>query len=538
MKLQNNRARTDTISQHDELSKLHPTSCPTDANVAWLRSKPYVTTHMASNSRRAPLFAARVALSANVDPANGVCAKRPYPTPCLTEVERPRPNTRWTINEYLDHLMKSRNRLLWNNHKILCAVLLAFVFCLLPLSMASAHQMAATNGRITGQLLDGTNKNAPLPGQTVTLQMAQGINSQDLATDRTDAHGNFSFTNLSTDKTISYAVYIRYQGAQYTSNLISLTNQPQQQVKLTVYEATSDSSKVAVVDATILVQDPSSHSGTFTISEIYDFKNLNTRAYVGSLDASKGKPNALLFPLPAGARNVKLSAGFDGYHTIQVNNGFATDAALFPGDTTFAFSFDVPYNGSRYAFSYTTLYPTVSLSVLVPPDLHVNAQGLGSQGIITADDQHEYQNFKANTLLAQRTVQLDFAGLITPQSTTPSTSLNLNSLWLIVGLLIMIAIIFVTAFIYRFQRRKMAPDHRTEHGKANRGKHAYEKKHASAPGTARRIEDKKDELLHELLELDKEFETGKISKAAYQERRSKVKARLRSLMSEQEASRR
>jgi 5-hydroxyisourate hydrolase-like protein (transthyretin family) len=422
------------------------------------------------------------------------------------------------------------------------AILLSFVFCLLPLSTASAHMAATKNGRITGQLLDGTNKNAPLPGQTVTLQMAQGVNAQDLATDRTDAHGNFSFANLSTDKTISYAVYIRYQGAQYTSNLISLANQPQQQLNLTVYDATSDSSKVAVVDATILVQEPSAHSGTFTISEVYDFKNLNTHAYVGSLDASKGKPNALLFPLPTGARAVKLSAGFDGYHTIQVNDGFATDAALFPGDTTFAFSFDVPYSSSTYDFSYKPLYPTVALSVLVPPDLHVTAQGLSSQGIITANDQHEYQNFKASTLLAQHTVQLSFAGLTSPQSATPSTSLNLSSLWLIVGLLIMIAIVFVTAFIYRFQQRKAPSNRRAKNGKAGRQqpmrtRHAHEKKHTSSPKASRRTEDKKDELLHELLELDKEFEAGKISKTAYQEQRGKVKARLRSLMSEQEASR-
>jgi 5-hydroxyisourate hydrolase-like protein (transthyretin family) len=415
--------------------------------------------------------------------------------------------------------------------------LLSFVFCLLPLSTASAHIAATKNGRITGQLLDGTNKNAPLPGQTVTLQMAQGANSQDLATDRTDAHGTFSFANLSTDKTISYAVYIRYQGAQYTSNLISLANQPQQQVNLTVYEATSASSKVAVVDATILVQEPSSHSGTFTVSEVYDFKNLNTHAYVGSLDASKGKPNALLFPLPTGARNVKLSTSFDGYHTIQVNDGFATDAALFPGDTTFAFSFDMPYSGSTYNFSYTPLYPTVSLSALVPPDLHVSAQGLSSQGIITADDQHEYQNFKASALLPRQTVQLGFAGLTSPQSATPSTSLNLNSLWLIVGLLVMIAIVFVTAFIYRFQQRKAASDRRAKNGNANRGQRSQEKKYTSSPKASRHTEDKKDELLHELLELDKEFEAGKISKAAYQEQRGKVKARLRSLMSEQEATR-
>jgi hypothetical protein len=101
----------------------------------------------------------------------------------------------------------------------------------------------------------------------------------------------------------------------------------------------------------------------------------------------------------------------------------------------------------------------------------------------------------------------------------------------------MIAIVFVTAFIYRFQQRKAASDRRAKNGNANRGQRSQEKKYTSSPKASRHTEDKKDELLHELLELDKEFEAGKISKAAYQEQRGKVKARLRSLMSEQEATR-
>jgi hypothetical protein len=41
-----------------------------------------------------------------------------------------------------------------------------------------------------------------------------------------------------------------------------------------------------------------------------------------------------------------------------------------------------------------------------------------------------------------------------------------------------------------------------------------------------------------LLALDKEFEAGKLKKAVYQERRAKTKARLRTLMSEQETAKR
>src|SRR5579872_3120313 len=93
------------------------------------------------------------------------------------------------------------------------AVLIIVTFLLFPLT-ASAHTLSNT-GRISGQLQDGTKRKAPVVGQSVTLQMAQGQSASDLKTVTTDAHGMFSFSGLNTDKTISYAVYTLYQKAQY-----------------------------------------------------------------------------------------------------------------------------------------------------------------------------------------------------------------------------------------------------------------------------------------------------------------------------------
>src|SRR5205085_5055377 len=107
-----------------------------------------------------------------------------------------------------------------HNH-VLISISICILLFLFPFSTASAHTFA-DNGRIFGQLLDGTKNNAPVAGQTVTLQLAQGETAQDFATATTDAQGAYSFDNLRTDKTISYAVYIRYQGAQYVSNVVSL----------------------------------------------------------------------------------------------------------------------------------------------------------------------------------------------------------------------------------------------------------------------------------------------------------------------------
>src|SRR6266700_7769794 len=266
-------------------------------------------------------------------------------------------------------------------------------------SSPSAH--AAGPGRIFGQLLDGTKKNAPVARQSVTLQMAQSNTATDLASVTTDARGSYAFGNLSTAKTISYALYIRYQGAQYNSALITLNTKPVQQVNLTVYQATTSTANMAIVRATVLLHKPDAKKGIIPVSELVIFRNLDLRTYVGSLDASHGKPNALRFSLPHTARNASLGKGFDGYKAIQVDRGFATDAAVPPGDSQFAFTFDVPYTTSSYDFDYTVVYPTVQLDFLLPSHISATSDNLTSQRPITSN-QTRYSLFQANALLANK----------------------------------------------------------------------------------------------------------------------------------------
>ncbi len=417
---------------------------------------------------------------------------------------------------------------------VLC-LLASFLFVSLP---ASAHALAG-NGHIMGQLLDGTKNNAPLVGQQVTLQEAQGQNSQDLSSVTTDAHGGYNFTNLATDKTINYAVYARYQGAQYVSNVITLDSKSVQQLNLTAYDATTSTAKIAVVQNTILIHQPDTQHGIISISEILSFRNLDSHTYVGSFDTSKGKPNALRFSLPGNAKNVALGMGFDGYHTLQVDLGFATDAALPPGISQFSFSCEVPYNAATYDFRYVVVYPTVQLSLLVPPTVQVDPGFMTSAGITNSGD-HPYRLYTSSTLLTNDELHVSLAGLPTPNSTNTVNVLNTNIIWFVVAGILLLALIAVAGYLYSFRRRKnVVATRKRSKGKPTNGattdvKNASTRKDA-VPETPK---DKKEALLQELLVLDKSFESGKLSKAVYNERRAKTKARLRSLLSEQEASRR
>ena len=158
---------------------------------------------------------------------------------------------------------------------------------------------------------------------------------------------------------------------------------------------------------------------------------------------------------------------------------------------------------------------------MVPPDIHATSGTLTSQGVITAD-QHPYHLFKASTLLANQEAHLQLEGLPVHKPARAPSALNTTTVWFIVALVIMLTILLVTWFLSRsYQRKGMKQQTQARARKATKG---------SSP-TAK---DREQALLQELLDLDKAFETGKLSKAVYHERRAKTKARLRTMMSESE----
>jgi hypothetical protein len=224
---------------------------------------------------------------------------------------------------------------------------------------------------------------------------------------------------------------------------------------------------------------------------------------------------------------------------IQVDHGFATDAAILPDINEFAFSFDMPYTESTYDFTYETFLPTVSLSFFVPPDIHASSRILTSQGIInTADDQRPYNLLKASVLPAQKKVDLHLEGLLTQLPSNTPTSFNPLLIWLIVAGIIILAALGILWFVFG-ARRGAAPRNlrqaRSKKSSANRPakKGVTGKVHRSNASTA---SEREQALLDTLLKLDRDYEEGKLSKEVYEERRGKTKARLRSILSEKEGS--
>jgi hypothetical protein len=277
----------------------------------------------------------------------------------------------------------------------------------------------------------------------------------------------------------------------------------------------------------VLLQEPDAQKGIMMVSEIYAFKNLGTTTYIGSLRANGGKPNALGFSLPRNAGKVSLGSGFNGYQAIQVDPGFASNAAVPPGDSELDFSFQIPYTTSQYDFGYTVVYPTVQLSVFVPQDIHANSSGLNSAGLVSAD-KRPYHLFQGQVLAPGVQVHVELNGLPVSSSAANSSSSNSSGLWMwiVVALLVMLAILGITWILYRSTRRSASTRqaHRGERG-------GTAQRDRESKKDTNQVQERQQALLQELLDLDKAFEAGKIKKTEYQQRRAKTKARLRALMS-------
>lgn len=409
---------------------------------------------------------------------------------------------------------------------LVISVCVLLLFLLFPHTTARAA--ALSTGHISGKLLNGSQNNAPVANQSVTLQLAENNTARDLVTISTDAQGNYAFSALQSDATVQYSIYTFYQGAQYASDLIDLSKNTNQQINLTVYDATSSIADIAVVQATILLDKPNAQTGTLTVSEDFFFENLGTTTYVGKLDASHSKPNALIFSLPVSAKLLSLGAGFDGYNSIQVDAGFASNAAVLPGTSRFSFSFQVPYSGNSYQFAYKTVYPTVALSLLTPTTILTTTQGLTAQGP-TNTKSGTYDTFQAKTLRANQDIQAHLDGLPMPTRPAPQQpSLNPNLIWLVALLIVLLALVGVGGYLYNTRKRKAARSRRRPTTPA--------KRHTRTAAPARKksvASTSKEALLQEMLELDKAYEARKLKKAIYQEQRAHLKTRLRELLSEQ-----
>ncbi len=405
------------------------------------------------------------------------------------------------------------------------AATFALAYCaFIAAPVAAAHPLADSQGTITGKLVNGTHDNAPVANFTVTLQDTVEARAKDAATAKTDGQGRFTFTGLDLTGVDLYSVYTHFQGGIYSTQPVDFGDTSTQQVSLTVYDATTSDANISIKVTTLLVREPLQRNGLIGIGEFVTFTNTGKTAYIGQATPLNNDPHTLLrFTLPTGATNVTLGVGFINAQATSVATGFSAAATVPPGDTQFAFAYDVPYQGTQYTLPYESVYSTQQVITLVPPDMFVDDGSYSAQGIVDTFGSR-YQVFYVNDLKSSAQATLRLWNL--PKAGEPSY-LDFRGLVILAGVL---AIAIVLLLFLYLRRGDLALVFGLVPAEALQ---AVSKPKGLAGFSEEEREARHKRLLQDLLDLEQARDQGKLTEALYRRRAGDKRRQLRLLLADE-----
>ena len=217
---------------------------------------------------------------------------------------------------------------------------------------------------ISGVALNATAGGGPVSGLTVTLHRVDSAGMFDNLTTTTDDSGTFIFTGIEYDPNRAYGVSVRYDGAIYGTD-IDLANGSADDVRLTVYDGTSDDAIVSTGAASLLLADADPSDQTLAALEIIYLVNRSDKTYV----PGEGVMELLRFGLPPEATDLTLDTRLIGADFVQVDRGFALLASVPPGEHEVMYSYRFPYESAEFTLDKTYRYGGESVRILAPEEV-------------------------------------------------------------------------------------------------------------------------------------------------------------------------
>ncbi len=399
------------------------------------------------------------------------------------------------------------------------ATLAVLALALIALPTANVSAQAAGQGKIEGQLVDGTKdaKFTASNGITITLYSApMGATSANSVTVKSDPDGKFTVGSLDTVTTTRYLVQANYSGVDYYSDVINFgIAQTTLPVSMTVYETTTDPKTIKVSQAHF-VFDMS--AGALNVLQIVAVSNDTDRAYIGQPGFG---PHRITMSLPIlpGATNVQFDNPNADETTLRGNGIMTYTMPIPPGGDQIVFNYALTYTAAAYPFNLTIPWDADKVRFLLP-DNGSTLTGTQFSALTQFPTQSgqsyllsSVDNVKAGTVLAGKLdkIPADSPTTLnpggTPSSTTPSATAKPADNSQLIGAIVLglAALLAVGLLAYPFLRRRQS--------------------HVP-PAVATQVNDKRTALLQAIADLDDDYEAKKITEAEYQVQRDALKARL------------
>lgn len=374
-----------------------------------------------------------------------------------------------------------------------CSLVALFLLLGLQASGNAAGARAADGQPATvhGVVLNGSMRNRPVSGQTLTLTVLGSSGNRALTTATSDASGAYRFSGINPDPTATYQVTVSYAGVSYQSQPLSLVAGATAEADVTVYETTESGAAISVQRLSLVFAAIDEKRQTTTVVEVYHFVNSGQQTYIGR--PVNGQRQTLDFPLFAGGHTLIPEQGFNPSEINPTATGFALSTPVPPGEFPIAFSYEIPYRGSVLSLARSLAYPTTLFEVLPPPALTISSPQLTGRDQVQIGSQ-TLSALDATDLQSGSAVEIRVAGLPAPAS--PIVSLDsLRTQLVLVGAVALAAVAYVAGYRYR--------------------------KRSALDGGVR------EQLLSQIAELDDRSVRGEIADADYRAQRGALKQQLR-----------
>jgi mono/diheme cytochrome c family protein len=360
---------------------------------------------------------------------------------------------------------------------------------------------AAGNISIKGAVVNGSGGKLPADLKVNLLgfdQTNQVVNQ----TANAQPDGSFRFDKVETTAERVFMVTVVYNGNTFNSDILKasdITPGTPGQIAVHIFDTNTDASTLTADRMHVFFDF--SKPGVVQVGELFIISNPTHWMVVA---AKPGDP-VLKFDLPKGSTNLTFQDGQLGGRYVQTDTGFGDTQGVQPGSGSaqILFAYDLPYDG-KLDVALPIPMP-VQAAVIIGPDSGVQLQSEklqdAGQKSMQGVNVHLYT---ANALKAGEALPIHLSGQLGQSSGLDQSTLG----GLLIGVGALVLALAVVTYWYLRRRQSLV---RVEVGDED------------TPAQPESVET----LLDAIVALDDLYQTGKIPKDAYDQRRAELKGKLR-----------
>lgn len=378
-------------------------------------------------------------------------------------------------------------------------------FCLLLLTSLDAWSQPNNSGVVFGSVLNASQDSAAMAGQEVVLY--QYVDGQEVEGARphaaTDDRGRFVFEGLQVGERFAYYPLAVFAGIEFSGALVKSTPAALRQGSdILVFEPTSSDSAISTAMHHLILEPG---AGSIAARELFLFANRGNHTYVGNMPSGSKKNIVLRLEVPPNATDLQFGGDLMSCCAVVNGNQIFDTMEFKPGTRQVELNYLLPYQGKETILAKTLGHTTAALDIFLPKDHGVISAAQFGEATPFQIRGKNYLRYHAGNLAKDSILSLMISNL-------PAAPRDYR--WR--APVILVLIIATVHALNRWRKTARLSEQADQEVIPPRGI------------------DERRQLIGQILQLDENFEAGKIDKAAYFIERAKMVQKVLALESKDE----